>query len=410
MTLLVRLAVRNLWRNRRRTVITFSALSFGIALLVVFHSISTGFSNIGFQNVRDFQTGELQVHAVGYFEERERLPLEPVLPGAPALAAVADAPGVKAVTPRLVTGARLHAGWEEFPVTAIAVDPETDGSVFRLQEHVYGRMPRAGAAEAIIGSTLAEWLDIELGDFVLLITRTRREALEALDLEVVGIARTPHPSLNQGHVYFPLDVADVVLGLEGHVTELTIRADGGHTVEDVVAAARQALAAQGVEAEVFRWEEAAEDLLGLMQADTVGNLMMTGVIMLIALVGVTNTILLGVLERKPEIGIMKALGFREKHIIGLFLAEASGIGVLAALTGSAVGALINLYLVTKGFNMDAWFGDTDFGIPVVGTVYGVWNVQVFIWGAVAGIVTCWIAAYWPARYAAHLPAAEAVRG
>lgn len=409
MALLARLAVRNLWRNRRRTVITFSALSLGIAMLVVFHSISTGFSNVGFQNVRDFQTGEVQVHAVGYFEERDRLPLEPLLPAAPALAAVADAAGVEAVTPRLVTGARLHAGWEEFPVTAIAIDPERDGTVFRLQEHVYGRMPQAGAAEAVIGSTLAEWLDIELGDFVLLIARTRQESLQAVDLEVVGIARTPDPSLNQGHVYFPLDVADDALGLDGHVTELIIRTDEGR-IDAAVAAVRQALAARGVEAEVFRWEEAAAELLVLMQVDTVGNLILTGVIMLIALVGVTNTILLGVLERKPEIGIMKALGFRERHIVGLFLAEAVGIGLLAVLTGSALGALINGYFVTHGLDMDAWLGETDWGIPVIGTVYGVWNPQVFLWGAVAGIVTCCLAAYWPARYAARLPAAEAVRG
>lgn len=409
MPYLIRLALRNLRRNRRRTFITASALALGVALLIFVNSMTTGFSELGFRNLVDFQTGEIQVHAPGYFDDREELPLEPLLPAAPALAAVDSVEGVAGAAPRALIGARLAAGWEEFPVLATGFDPERDGTVFRLAEAVEGRLPRPGALEAAVGYRLAELLEIGPGDVIVLVTRGRDNAFQALDLEVVGLLRTPHPELNRGHVYFPLDVADAQLALDGGVTELALRVEEGASPTAVAEAVRAALAAQGVGAEVFRWQESAADLVAMMQADAVANLILTGVILLIALVGVTNTILLGAIERRPEIGIMKALGMREGQIVLLFLLEATGIAILAWVAGSAVGALVNYWLVTYGFDFGAMFGDADFGIPVGGKVYGVWNGAIFLWAAVAGITTCWIAAYVPARRAARMDVAAAMR-
>src|SRR5690606_4034501 len=106
--LLVRLAFRNLWRNRRRTVATFGALSVGIALLIFMESLSSGFGAVGFRNLVDFETGHVQVHAPGYFDDRENLPLKPSLAAAPVLEAVRAAQGVEAATPRVQSAARLH--------------------------------------------------------------------------------------------------------------------------------------------------------------------------------------------------------------------------------------------------------------------------------------------------------------
>src|SRR5690554_6620523 len=121
MALLVRLAFRNLWRNRRRTVATFGSLALGIALLIFFDSVSSGFGTLGFRNLIDFQSGDVQVHALGYFDDRDNLPLTPALPAALILKAVQAAPGVKGAAPRVTVAARLNVGWEEFPVTAIGM-------------------------------------------------------------------------------------------------------------------------------------------------------------------------------------------------------------------------------------------------------------------------------------------------
>src|SRR5690606_21608051 len=95
-------------------------------------SLSSGFGSLGFDNLVDFETGHVQVHAPGYFDDRENLPLKPGLAAAPVGEAVREAQGVQAATPRVRTAARLHMGWEEFPVVLVGIDPATDGAVFPL--------------------------------------------------------------------------------------------------------------------------------------------------------------------------------------------------------------------------------------------------------------------------------------
>src|SRR5690606_23183871 len=111
----------------------------------------------------------VQVHAPGYFDDRENLPLKPSLAAAPVLEAVRRAQGVQAATPRVLSAARLHMGWEEFPVILVGIDPGTYGHVFPLAEYTRGRLPEPARAEAAIGEGIASLLDIGLGDVILLI-------------------------------------------------------------------------------------------------------------------------------------------------------------------------------------------------------------------------------------------------
>jgi len=406
----MKLAARNLWRNRRRTAVTFSALALGIAVLIFVDSFASGFYGVGLRNVIELQSGEIQVFAPGYFAERDNLPLSPLLPGEAALQAALAAPGVRAAAPRVMVNARLHVGWEEFPVRLIGADPALDGEVFDLAPYLEGRFPEPGAAEAVIGAGLARLLEIGPGDWVLLIARTRENAFQALDVQVTGTLWTPNPEVNENQVYVPLSFLDRELSLAGGVTVLSLLAEDPGRLEAVAAGVQEALAGAGVAAEAFSWEEAAADLVAMMQADVASNVMISGIILVIALIGVTNTILLGAIERRREIGMMKAMGMREREIVALFLLEATGIAALAICVGFAAGTLINVYMVNVGLDIDAMLGDLELGIPVLGRVHGAWNASVYVWAAAAALIACWAAAYFPASRAARLDAAETARG
>lgn len=409
MPLLLRLAIRNLWRNRRRTILTFSALAMGITWLIIIDSLMGGFTEHSLANVINYETGELQVHPPGYFDDRELLPIDRPLTVQPALEALQHADGVRAVSPRVVTSARLNVGWEEFPVIAIGIDPHLDAEAMELSHYVDGRMPSPDQAEAAIGSGLARLLDISTGDWITLITRTRQSAMEAIDLVVVGILNTPNPTVNQNHIYMPLSVADASLDMQSHVTEIIVRLEPGRSLSAGTQQVREVLSRAGIDADVVTWQQSASDFLTLMQTSSAYDMMLVGVILIIALVGVTNTTLLGALERRREIGMMKALGMKEGEIVRLFLLEATGIGVLAVLVGSALGAAANVYLVEVGLELNTYIGDMDVGIPIGDRVYGVWDPTVFLWTGLAGVITCWIASYLPARRAARLDAATTMR-
>ena len=135
------------------------------------------------------------------------------------------------------------------------------------------------------------------------------------------------------------------------------------------------MAASGVEAETVTWQESAAEFLALAQTSSASDMMLVFAIFFIAIVGITNTILLGALERRREIGVMKAMGLRESEIVRLFLIEATGIGLLAVVAGSALGAAVNVYLVEVGIDVSSILGDVDFGFPIESVIRGSWDAR-----------------------------------
>lgn len=409
MRYLVKLAFRNLWRWRHRTFLTFIAIAIGLVTFIQVDSLMGGLDNAAIENLIDLETGEIRIHAPGYFAERDSLPIDRTLSPAAVAEAVQKLEGVAAVTSRLVFGARLNTGWEEIPVTAIGIDLASDPGVFQLSRYVKGRLPAAGASEAVLGQELARILDIKVGDYFTLVTRTRNEAFQALDLEVVGVVNTPHPGINQVHVYLPLDTASAGLALDGEVTEVVLRLKEGFKAEILASHLEEILMQANIPAEVFTWREVAEEFLAISQSKRLFQSIFLLFILLIGTVGVVNTILLGALERTREIGMMKAMGMTEREIIGEFMLEATGIGVLGSLTGSLLGIACNVYLVNVGIDFTNAIGDLDIGYPVTGAIHGVWN-----WGTIAGafifgIIVCWLASYLPARKAAAQDPVKSLR-
>lgn len=133
-------------------------------------------------------------------------------------------------------------------------------------------------------------------------------------------------------------------------------------------------------------------------------------ILLIAAVGIVNTILMSVYSRIREIGVLRAYGMTQKDIRQLFTREGLIIGALGSLAGLALGALIDWYFTAKGLNIAATFGNMDFGsIPVNATLYGEWRPQSFLVGFLFGTFVSWLSARIPAKRAARLEPTDALR-
>jgi len=401
MPFLVKIAARNIVRNPRRTLLTFGSLAVGIITLIIVDSLLGGFTSKSLQNIIDYETGDLKVHAVGYFSDRENLPLDRSIDPAVILPVALSVQGVESASPRTQFTGRVVAGWEEFPVLAIAVNSDRDGDVLRLADDVDGRLPRPGTNEAVIGANLSTLLGLEVGDVATIVTRTRDHAIQAMDLTIVGVASTPNPNVNRNHIYLAFDTTASALGMAGRATEIVVRLAPGVSAEAAKLRLERALTDSGVAAEVVTWKESAADFLALAQTGSATDLMLVAAIFLIAIVGVTNTTLLGALERKREIGTMQAMGLRQSEIVRLFLLESAGIGILATIAGSVLGAAVNVYLVEVGIDVSSMLGDIDLGFPIDNVIRGTWNPATYIWGAAAGFASCLVSSYIPARQAAR---------
>ena len=394
---LLKLAARNLWRQKRRTALTFLAIAVGLAALIEVDCIMAGVDRDAIDNLINLETGDVRIHAQGYSAERESLPIDRTLDPDAVLTALKDVEKIRAATPRLMFGARLNTGWEEIPVTGVGIDPERDGQVFTLAEYVDGRWPARGASEALLGYDLARVLELTPGDSFTLVTRTRDGAFQAIDLTVAGLIRSPHPQVNSGQVYLPLDVASQALALGGAATEVVLKTQDGARVEDVSRNVRAALENAGISGEVLTWRDAASDFLAISQSKQGFSALLIFMILVIAVVGVVNTILLGAMERVREIGMMKAMGMTTREIVLLFMLEATGIGVLGSITGCLIGIAGNAYLVSHGINILESYKGLDIGYPIAGVIRGAWNWPMVAEAFLLGIVVSWVASYIPAR-------------
>jgi len=146
----------------------------------------------------------------------------------------------------------------------------------------------------------------------------------------------------------------------------------------------------------------------MSKAETMEKSIMMSLILLIAGVGIINTIILSSLERTQEIGMMKALGLREKEIILIFMVEAMGIGLIGGLIGSILGSLGILYFNLKGINLAIFGGMEDWGLPIMGRLYGYWNPPAFIFVIIFGVAVSLLASIFPARWAARKDPVEAI--
>ena len=136
-----------------------------------------------------------------------------------------------------------------------------------------------------------------------------------------------------------------------------------------------------------------------------------GLVLIIATIGVVNSILLSTLERVREIGLLKAMGMKEKEIVGLFVLEGSGLGLLGGILGAAMGTAINAYLVNTGLSLKMFMGESnmDIGYPIADRMFGVWNWPTVLWAVLFALLVSLAASYFPARRAAHLDSVESLR-
>ena len=409
---LLRLALRNLGRHRRRTAITAAALAAGVALFIFMDSMLRGMDSESQRNLVWYETGAGRIVSSAQHTELERPALKhEIVEYRPLLDALA-ARGV-AAAPRIRFAGELFVGEGSLPLRLVGIDPALDPEVFRLPESVLpgGEYLAGGVPGLLLGAWTAADLELAVGDFVEVRTRTRHGAVQTLELELVGILRSPNPTVNRGVGFLPLDVAQFDLDLEG-VTEISLgtrRTRFGRPVEREIQLLNEALASTFPGVVAVGWTELARDYLALLESDSAGNSIMLFLVFLIAAVGVSNTMLIAVYERIREFGTMRALGMDDAAIRVAMVLEAGAIGLLGSLAGVAAGAVATWWLVTSGIDMSGLYGDMNIGYRVTGIFRGAWNPGTMLAAVCFGVAASMAIALLPARRALKLDIVQCLR-
>ncbi len=370
------LAFKNLARYKRRTLITASAIAFGLMLFFIFDSIIIGVQSDSERNLREFETAELRIMHTGYWQDRLTKPLDLSVSDPDVLLSDLRDEGFRA-TKRISFLAEMLLSSTDFgedgnmSVEVTAVDLEHDSDVFNFNRTLSeGRFPAAGADEVVIGSWFAEDIGAKVGSWITLVTRGNGGFYEVMDLEIVGIVNCPNPNVNRVLLMIPFETADEYLAMDGAATEIDIAVPDLKSLEK----AEQRVAGIASGYDVMNWKELASDYFAFAAADEGSADVMLFFVFLITAVGISNTMLMSVQERIRELGMMRAIGMSDASITLAFFAEAGGIGLLGALAGLALGSFLNIFLVIYGIDFSFMMRDMDMGYRVSGVMRGVWSL------------------------------------
>lgn len=400
------LAFRNVFRNKRRTLLTLLVVSGGVAgLLLVGGFFSYMFLSLREATIRD-GLGHLQIYNASYFQRDEVRVLENGLDGYEQMAtAAADLPHVRGVAPRIEFYGMVSNGMKSSVYMATAVDPAREKYLGFASNISAGRnleeKPTNGD-EALIGAGLARSLNVKPGDGLTLLAVTADGALNGIDVDVVGIVTTGFKELDDRLLKITLPVAQRLLQSQ-RVTKLVIGLDKTDNTDQVYAAILPRLDKLGPPVSVKKWIELAvyyRQVRLLMG----GIFLFLGVIVFFMVVmSSANTLMMSMFERTREIGTMLAMGTPRSWLVRLFLLEAVVTGALAAVVGVAAGNLLGFLVNRAGIVLPPPPGNT------VGMSLRVLHEPGLMAGAgLLVIVTLAVASLLPALRASRLRIVEAL--
>src|SRR5512136_173606 len=403
---LVRMAWRNIWRNWRRTMIAVTAIVLGLTFILLMDSIIVGSITASFGNFIKLQGGNVQVHAPGYRERAERIPLYPLENASAVVQAAKAQPEVVAASRRINTSGMVSSRESTIPVAIIGIEPEQEAPVGLIAGKIsQGRYLTSPDEDTIlVGKALAQRLDVTVGDRIELVGRATHEQTRRRTMTIVGIYSLGLEEIEKRMVYVSLAEAQTLFDLRDQATEAVVMLQNVGQEEQTVAVLQSALAGY----EVDSWKTMNPEMKQTEQRhkETLGMLGLA--VLLIAGIGVLNLMLMAVFERTREIGLLAAMGLKRREIVALFLWEGTLIGWVGATLGCVVGGLIIAYLSQFGFDWNVGSGATEVLALLGDRIYPQVGIDVVIQRGLTIVIIAALAALYPAWQASKREPAEAL--
>lgn len=406
--LLLKLAWRNVWRNRRRTLLVVLAMGMMMSFLVMYDGMMVGFESAVYGNAIKLSGGNVQIRAEGYEASYSANPMLPLGDGLDAVAAAEGLSNVAAVLRHANTGGLVSNREGIFPVSINGIEPEKESTVnpiFQDEFLVDGRMLTSTDEDAVfIGQGLADAMQIGVGDRITMSGKSSHEEMRQRTMTVIGIYDINLASLERQGLYISLAESQRLYDLGENVTEVIVYTETTGKEQPIVDALNASLSGY----EITTWQTAIPELSATVEMK---NAVMTGfsvVILGIASIGLFNILLMAIYERTQEIGLLGAIGLKPRQIALLFLYEGIMIGLVGALFGVVMGYVVTSVIGIFGINYGAFVDMVDY-MALMGThIYPTFDLNLTLQRAVMLAVISALAALYPAVEASRREPAEAL--
>ena len=360
---LFKIAVRNLLRYKRRTLLTASLITIGVVFVLVFMSVSGSFKNMMIGQITDSMLGHVQVHRKGYVASIDNLPLNLNMKAGAAKrveAILNDMPGIAAWSPRIKFGGMFSNFAETTNIRLNGVIPEKEvATVPLLMSRVIDGEKEIKRGEILVPELLAKGMKVKVGDMVVIVATNKDGSVNGKQFKVGGILQSVSgPGGRDGYIHID-DAVEVLRMEEPEVSEFAIRLkkfDGLHSF----AAALEARLAKELNKEgkpifeVHTWEQLSP-FYNIARMIDVMTFFIKLMLIAIVLISIMNVMIMAVYERIREIGTIAAIGTLPGKILNMFVIEGFCLGVVGAVIGNIVGIalvyIINMSRITFNFGM-----------------------------------------------------------
>jgi len=401
------MAWRNLWRHKRRTWLTATAMIFSNVLLVFMISLQLGSYDMMINNTLQAFSGHLQVQRTGYNENPKlRTSMESIQPLADQLR---QALPQARVTARAEGFVLASSEQRSFGIQVIGVQPEYEAGVSTIPGLVrQGRyLQDSNASEIVIGAVTAKNLKIDTGDELTLLGSGRDGSFAAGVLTVVGIFESGNQAMDRSFAEIPLGYFQDMFTMDGHGHSIAIALDSLDQISTAHAVAESVIAGND-QLSVLDWNALHPGLKQAIQADFSSAWFMYGVLIILVAFSVLNTQLMSVLERTREFGVITALGIKPRKLASLVMLETALMAMIGLIIGVFLGWLVALYFNTAGFSYPGMEEMMErFNLP--GAMYPAVSVFSMMLGPSVVFLFCMLASIYPALRLLRLQPVEAMR-
>ncbi|HMQ48862.1 MAG TPA: FtsX-like permease family protein [Saprospiraceae bacterium] len=328
--MLLKLAWRNIWRNRRRTLITVASILFAVLFASFMESLQKGAWNNMIGNVVNYYFGFVQVHQKGYWEEQS-LDKSFTLTDS-TVSFIQETPGVSAVIPRLESFALAASDESTSGAMVVGTNPDLENSMTQLKDRLTkGQYLKVDDQAVLLGEGLAEKLALNIGDTLVLISQGYHGANAAGKYPIKGFVKFGSPDLNKQMVVLPLEEAQQFYAAPDQITSLALKIDDQDAIKKIVRHLETKLDTAAYE--VMDWEAMLPDLVEAKSLDSAGNIIVYFILYMIIAFGILGTILMMAKEREYEMGVLVSIGMKRRQLGWSIWMEVVLLAILGGLSG-----------------------------------------------------------------------------
>ena len=348
MVLLAKLAWRNIWRNRRRSLLTVLAVVFAAFLSITMRAIQVGTYAMNIQSMVRMFSGYFQVQREGY-NGNPTLQQNFVYDDGIRELLSRDS-RVEAFTPRVYAEGLAAFKGSSLGVSLVGVDVDEEPRMTTFCRVKEGVPPRGGdSASVALGWGLARNLGVRTGDEIVLLAQGADGSLGNMKYRVCGLIKTKNPELDRGVVVMSIASAQELLAMEGRVHAVAVALHDLRDLPGVAGSLRGRLAVKGLA--LLTWEELLPEMRQHMEMDNISGILFLGILILIVAFGILNTLLMSVTERFREFGVSLAMGISSSRLVAVVLLEAAFITAVGVALGNLLAFMANAYIVAHPISL-----------------------------------------------------------